>query len=157
MLIALLARTLNRETGAEPGEAQPARVKTIGVRALLVDDNEINLMVGEEILFSYGIKVTSATSGMGALLESSETPFDIIFMDQMMPVMDGIETTRKIRAQGGPNRTTPIVALTANVVNDMRNVLLAAGMDDFIGKPIEISELSRVLRRWLPKEKLIEE
>ena len=155
MLVTDLARALDREANAGTGvtETEAARVRTCGVRALLVDDNEINLMVGAEILSSYGIETDSAASGMEALLDSSRTKYDIIFMDQMMPEMDGIETTQKIRGQDGPNLRTPIVALTANVMHDMRDVLIDSGMDDFIGKPIEIPELNRVLRKWLPEEK----
>ena len=155
MLVTNLAHALDREaeTGTAASEASAARVRTRGVCALLVDDNEINLMVGGEILSSYDIRADSAASGMEALLKCSETKYDIIFMDQMMPEMDGIETTQRIRGEDGLNARTPIVALTANVMNDVRDTLIGSGMDDFIGKPIEIPELNRILRKWLPEKK----
>jgi CheY-like chemotaxis protein len=161
MLIATLAQVLGRsnqgeDSGRELARSNNKRVMTRDVHALLVDDNDINLMVGEEILASFGVKVTSVQSGEEALMECIENRFDIIFMDHMMPIMDGIETTDRIREMEGQNRDTPIIALTANVVNDMKNRLLEAGLDDFISKPIEIPELDRVMRAWLPPEKIID-
>lgn len=155
-----LAEALNRSAGASGAvfftteSKQVDRVQTEDVSALLVDDNDINLLVGEEVLASFGIKVKSVSSGYDALAECGSQKFDIIFMDHMMPIMDGVETTRRIKAQKGPNVDTPIVALTANVVNDMREAMLKQGLDDFIGKPIEVDDLNRVLATWLPSEKM---
>ena len=76
-------------------------------------------------------------------------------MDHMMPGMDGVETTQKIREAQGINTDTPIVALTANAIVGMREIYLESGMNDFISKPIEIKEMNRVLLQYLPKEKII--
>ncbi|MDL2263630.1 response regulator [Synergistaceae bacterium OttesenSCG-928-I11] len=154
-----LADALNRTAatssaihqGTPEQTAGHARVE--GVTALLVDDNDINLLVGEEILGSFGLEVESVSSGMEALSACAAHSYDIIFMDHMMPIMDGLETARRIRAQKGPNERTPIVALTANVAGDTKDTFMHQGLDDFIGKPIEIAELSRVLGTWLPPEK----
>lgn len=121
-----------------------------GVQALIVDDNSINLMVGSELFRSYGMEVIAVESGQEALEACHTASFDLIFMDHMMPGMDGIETTRLIRARKGPNKNTPIIALTANVVNSMKDQYLDNGMNDFISKPIEMTELNRALLQWLP-------
>lgn len=124
----------------------------IEATALIVDDNEINLIVGEEMLHSFGITVFRAESGKRALELCDTQKFDLIFMDHMMPEMDGIQTTHMIRAGQGENKSTPIIALTANVVNNMQNYYLNCGMDDFIGKPVEFSDIGRVLDKWLPHQ-----
>ena len=122
--------------------------------ALVVDDNEINLIVSREMLESLGVNVVESTGGDEAIALCRGQRFDIIFMDHMMPGKDGIETTLEIRAGRSANRNTPIVALTANVANDMRSFYLKNGMDDFIGKPIDFSELIRVLTAFLPADKI---
>ena len=131
-----------------------ARLQVRGATALVVDDNRINLMVCEKMLNLYGLEVTTAASGEEALRLCRETKYDILFVDHMMPGMDGIEVTGEIRGHPGPNRKSPIVALTANVVNDMRSYYIKCGMDDFVGKPIDRTELTRVLLQWLPADKI---
>ncbi len=119
-------------------------------RALVVDDNRINLMVCEKMLGLYGVMVTTASGAEEALALCEGNAYDILFVDHMMPGMDGVEMVGVIRKKPGPNQTKPIIALTANVVNDMRSFYLQAGMDDFVGKPIERGELARVLEKYLP-------
>ena len=121
---------------------------------LVVDDNEINLIVSGEILRAYKAEVTCAESGQNALDLCAEKQFDLIFMDHMMPEMDGVETTIALRGGDSPNKATPVIALTANVVNDMASYYLQSGMDDFISKPIEMEDLHRVLLKWLPGSKI---
>ena len=123
-------------------------------RALIVDDNDINLIVAGEMLESLGVDVVEATSGNEALDLCQTQKFDIIFMDHMMPGKDGIETTAELHSGRSPNRSTPIVALTANVAADIRNFYLNSGMDDYIGKPLELSELIRTLSCLLPADKI---
>lgn len=121
-------------------------------KALVVDDNVINQKVIQGFLKEYQIGVTRASSGYEALdyMKSGED-FDIIFMDHMMPVMDGVETTEKIRNLDVPHaKQVPIVALTANVIRGAREMFLASGMNDFLAKPINIEKLDDILRRWLP-------
>ena len=122
-----------------------------GVRALAVDDEPMNLTVAQNILRRYGITVTAAHSGAEALELCRDREFDIIFMDHMMPGMDGIETMKRIRAGNLTCRSdVPIVALTANAVSTARETFLAVGFDGFVRTPIELVELERVLRRVLP-------
>lgn len=122
-----------------------------GVRALIVDDEPMNLQVADAILQRYGMEVTTAVTGQEAVDLCRESAFDIIFMDYMMPEMDGLEAMRQIRMEtGGKNSYVPVVMLTANTLSTAREMFFHAGIDGFIGKPIEISELERVLKRVLP-------
>ena len=134
----------------EPETVPLADFTVSGGQALIVDDNAINLLVGGELLRSFGLEVLEVESGAAALEACRAAAFDIIFMDHMMPGMDGIEAAALIRSSNGPNSATPIIALTANVINGMREEFLANGMNDFIGKPIDMTEMARVLATWLP-------
>ena len=125
-----------------------------GTHVLVVDDNEINLIVSGEILRAYKAEVTCAEGGQIALDLCEEQKFDLIFMDHMMPEMDGVETTVALRAGQSINKETPIIALTANVINDVASYYLENGMNDFISKPIDLNDLRRVLLKWLPEEKI---
>ncbi len=129
-------------------------LKTQGVRALVVDDNSINLIITQSVLEEYDVVVDTVLSGEEALKNVQELAYDIIFMDHMMPKMDGVETTQHIRALADDRfSVVPIVALTANAVGDVRSEFLKAGMNDFLSKPLIIKELERVLRQWLPTDK----
>jgi len=137
-------------------EGDRERLRLNNAHLLVVDDNEINLIVAENVLMDYNAVVTVVSSGSEALRLVQENPdlFDIIFMDHMMPEMDGVDTTRAIRTQPGERmRTLPIVALTANVVGDVRTLFFECGMNDFLSKPMEMDEVERVLREWLPPSK----
>jgi signal transduction histidine kinase/CheY-like chemotaxis protein/HPt (histidine-containing phosphotransfer) domain-containing protein len=120
-----------------------------GARVLLVDDNAINRELGTEILASAGLRVTAAASGTGALRELAAGGFDLVLLDIEMPGMDGYATAAAIRASDW-GRSLPVVALTAHALAGYREKCLAAGMNDFVPKPIEIPQLFRVLNRWLP-------
>ena len=128
--------------------------KTKGVKALLVDDNAINLMVGEGLLSHYDIEVVSANGGYAALDIVKDNMFDIIFMDHMMPDIDGIEVTKEIRFMP-EYANVPIIALTANAVTGAREMYLESGMNDFISKPIDIRALHDILRKYIPEDKLV--
>ncbi len=93
--------------------------------------------------------LTFAADGRDALETLSAGRFDLIFMDLQLPVLDGFEVTRKVRAGGGRNARTPIIGLTANVLPGVRERCLSAGMDDFIGKPVELDELYELVERTL--------
>ena len=122
-----------------------------GVRALVVDDEPMNLHVAAAILQRFGMRVMTVSSGPEAVKLCAETVFDIIFMDHMMPNMDGLETMRQIHMMsGGKNSFIPIVMLTANTLSTARDMFFRAGVDGFVGKPIEKIELERVLKRVLP-------
>ncbi|MDR0826494.1 MAG: response regulator, partial [Desulfovibrio sp.] len=124
--------------------------KVHDVSALVVDDNEINLIIGKELLESFGVEVVCVDSGPKALALCEERQYDIIFLDHMMPIMDGVEVAQRIRAGASPNQKTPLIAFTANVVNNMQAFYMENGMNDFVPKPIDYAELQRVLALWLP-------
>jgi len=124
-----------------------------GIRALAVDDEEMNLVVAKGVLGSYGIKVDTCLSGKMAVERCSRMSYDIIFLDHMMPGFDGVETLLRIREiKNGKYRDLPIIALTANTISGAREMFKNEGFTEFIPKPIERSVLERVLRRVLPRE-----
>ncbi|MDE7133005.1 MAG: response regulator [Lachnospiraceae bacterium] len=126
------------------------------VRILLVDDNKVNLRVAEGLLRPYKMCIEMAYSGKQAIEMVQNRIYDLIFMDHMMPEMDGVETTRTIRAMEEERfRTVPIIALSANAVRGAKEMFLEAGMNDFVPKPIEMRIMDRTLRRWLPADKVI--
>ncbi len=122
-------------------------------RILIVDDNTTNLQVAQGLMAPYRMKIDVAASGFKAIEMVKAVRYDAIFMDHMMPEMDGIETTQYIRKLPGDYyRKVPIIALTANAMSDARAMFLSSGMDDFVAKPIEMAELNRVLKKYvLPK------
>jgi signal transduction histidine kinase/HPt (histidine-containing phosphotransfer) domain-containing protein/ActR/RegA family two-component response regulator len=121
---------------------------------LLVDDNLTNLKVSEGLLTPYKARIDTAGSGAAAIELAGRNDYDIIFMDHMMPEMDGIEATAVIRSLGGDYfKTVPIIALTANAMSGMREMFLQNGFSDYLPKPIEISKLSEIMERWTPEEK----
>ncbi len=140
--------------GDSAGRDAGFSLKTHGVRALVVDDNSINLIITQSVLEEYDIAVDTVLSGEEAINNVKKVAYDVIFMDHMMPKMDGVEATQHIRALNGDRfSVVPIVALTANAVGDVRSGFIKAGMNDFLSKPLIIKELERVLRQWLPTDK----
>ena len=121
-------------------------------KILVVDDIEINLAVAEAMLSAFDIRPDLATSGAEAIELAKNNPYHIIFMDHMMPEMDGLETTWRIRSLSPHNSRVPIVALTANVISGMEQMFLDNRMDDFLPKPISITALNLCLRKWLPPD-----
>jgi CheY-like chemotaxis protein len=126
-------------------------------KILLVDDIDANLKVAAGLLAPYKAKVDTACSGVEALQKiraMSETQYDLVFMDHMMPGMDGIECTGLIRkwetAQSKSNRI-PIVALTASAMSGAKEMYLEKGFDDYLSKPIELRVLDEILKNWLKK------
>lgn len=119
-------------------------------RVLIVDDNELNCDVASGIMELLGMRTQTVMSGFECLelLEKGER-FDMIFMDHMMPGMDGLETMKKIRAMDDDIALLPIVLLTANAVTGVREEMLREGFDDFLSKPIDVDELRRILIRFL--------
>ncbi len=125
-------------------------------KVLIVDDNMINRKVARSLLQTYDLEITEAESGMEAIQFVKGTLFDIIFMDHMMPGMDGIETVEHIRGECGENGTQPvIIALTANAMEGVRETFLTSGFQDFLTKPIDRQTLHMALLRWIPDEKRI--
>ena len=123
---------------------------------LIVDDIEINLSVVEALLSVFAIVPDLALSGREAVEFAKNNCYDIIFMDHMMPEMDGLETTKHIRALDKKNASVPVVALTANAITGVEQMFLDNLMDDFLSKPLELTQLNRCLRKWLPAQLLKE-
>jgi two-component system sensor histidine kinase/response regulator len=116
---------------------------------LLVEDHPVNQKLASKLLNRWGHRVTVADNGQLALDVLATRRFDLVLMDMMMPVLDGLEATQRFRAtEQGPR--TLIIAMTANAMQGDRETCLAAGMDDYLSKPVEITEFLRVVRRYLP-------
>ena len=121
-------------------------------RILIVDDNEMNLKVARGLLEPLHMQIDTADSGKRALELVGKNQYHIIFMDHMMPVMDGVETTERIRSMEGEYyKNVPIIALTANALMDAQKKFKEAGMDDFVAKPIEMGEICSKIKHWLPR------
>lgn len=122
-------------------------------RILIVDDNTVNLQVASGLMQPYKMQILTVESGKDAIRMLGSKDFDIVFMDHMMPELDGVETTRLIRSRVEEYyQKVPIIALTANAIGGAREMFLANGFNGFLAKPIELSSLDRVLKQYLPKE-----
>ena len=149
-----LANILNDEYVEQGSRATRSHVANIiapTAKVLVVDDNAVNLKVAAGLLKLYKIQAETALSGMVAIEMVYEKDYDLIFMDHMMPDMDGIDTTIEIRGLGEKYANIPIVALTANAVGGVKEMFKAEGLNDFLAKPIEMSKLDTILKKWLPK------
>lgn len=122
---------------------------------LIVDDNAVNLTVAKGLLEPLKMQVYTATSAAQAIEVMRDNKFDLIFMDHMMPEVDGIETTHIIRRLMPEYDEVPIIALTANAIAGTREMFIAEGMNDFVAKPIDTKDITAKLRKWLPQEKII--
>jgi len=148
-----VSRLLNREPAQEANLRQVKidKAELARFQVLLVEDNKVNQRVAQRMLAKFGLKVETANNGQEAVDFVRLRSFDLVLMDMQMPVMDGLEATRVIRSI--PDHPQPIIlAMTANASKEDRSLCLAAGMDDFISKPIKLNDLREYLRRWLLKE-----
>ena len=145
-----------KENGFEEAQNAGRRpFSCVGVRALAVDDEAMNLVVAKGVLGSYGIQVDTCLSGREAVGRCKDTSYDIIFLDHMMPGFDGVETLRRIREiNDGMYKDLPVIALTANTISGAREMFRNEGFTEFIPKPIERAVLERVLRRVLSKKNI---
>ena len=129
-------------------------------RVLIVDDISTNLLVAEGLLLPYNMQVDLCESGQEAITAAKFTRYDLILMDHMMPEMDGVETTLRIRQTKSsvPEdeeyfKSVPIVALTANAIKETRDMFMQNGFSDFLSKPIDTTKMHQVLEKWIPKHK----
>jgi CheY-like chemotaxis protein len=148
-----------KEVAASDRLKAAGKLKFNNVQIMLVEDNTMNQMVARAMLENYDCHVTPASNGEEAVNLFNQQKFDLIFMDCQMPIMDGFEATKAIREiEMLENlRQTAIVAFTANAMKGDDEMCKAAGMSDYITKPVKHSDIDRVLMRWLPKEKRIGE
>ena len=117
------------------------------LKVLHVDDDPLNLRVVQEILAAFGHAAVSVANGRDALTRLADEVFDVLLLDIHMPGMSGIEVLQRLRASKGAERSTPAIALTADIVSRRPQEYLALGFDDFVSKPILISSLMSALKR----------
>ncbi|MEQ8263913.1 PAS domain S-box protein [Pseudohaliea sp.] len=146
-----LYRALHGEPDVAPAPEAPrprAHPALRGARVLVVEDNDINREVAEELLSAQGVQVWTAVNGQEALEQVAARPFDAVLMDCQMPVMDGYEAVEALR-RDGRFKTLPVIAMTAEVMAGDRERVLAAGMNDYVPKPVDLEELLDTLGRWI--------
>ncbi len=152
--VAMTAGADGRARPVSP-EAPAPKASEAGIgscRILVAEDQGTNWMLIERLLARRGHSAVNATDGRGVLATLDSESFDLILMDCQMPVLDGYDTAREIRRREatGQRQPVPIVAMTASAMRGDRERCLAAGMDDYIAKPIDSDKLDRLLARWLP-------
>lgn len=138
--------TADREVMATTPAARPA--VSLG-RVLVVEDNEVNQLVARAMITRLGYTVDVAADGADAITATATVAYAAVLMDCHMPVMDGFEATRAIRARGTAMQTLPIIAMTAGALDEDRERCLAAGMDDYLSKPVDPRVLEETLARWV--------
>ncbi|MCC5877092.1 MAG: response regulator, partial [Candidatus Sumerlaeia bacterium] len=156
-LLRFLRDPLHVDTGGRDHHGDTANVKNSniqpGVRVLVVEDNAVNKVLMGKFLSKLDCRVDFADNGAEAVAMATRRDYHVILMDYKMPVMNGIEATRRIRDyEGGSTRHTPIIALTANAMAEDRQACFEAGMDDFLPKPIRPNVLTGILEKWVPAD-----
>ncbi|MCS6828995.1 MAG: PAS domain S-box protein [Caldilinea sp.] len=148
-----LAQSAARSSAAHAGETKPAipKLSRSNVRVLVAEDNAVNQQVALGILRRMGARAEVVGSGAESIEALRQVPYDIVLMDVQMPDMDGLEATQRIRSgeAGESCRQIPIIAMTAHALQSDRDRCLAAGMNDYISKPVKPQDLHQVLERWL--------
>ena len=151
VLVGALESLLGEAVEAAPVEAAEVEAEAVvcSGRVLLAEDNPVNTMVAVTVLQAMGCDVDTVTNGADAVEAVCNGAYDLVLMDVHMPEMDGLEATRRIRASGGTTARVPIVAMTADATAEDQHTCLAAGMDDFISKPINIDHFAGVVAGWI--------
>lgn len=151
-----LASIFNREPYVDPAEKNENPFDFIApdAKILIVDDNAVNLTVAVGLLEPLNMQIDTAQSAQEAIEKIANHVYDLIFMDHMMPEVDGVEATHIIRRFYTNYDNIPIIALSANAVDGAEKMFLQEGMNDFVPKPIELGVILPILRRWLPQDKI---
>lgn len=150
--VGLITRHTIAESRGASKDARSREIQRLDARILVAEDNLVNQQVAREILQGFGCTVEVAADGLEAARMQREERYDLVLMDCQMPNMDGYESTRKIREEEGGERHTPIIAMTAHAMKGDRERCLAAGMDDYVSKPVSPDALHAVVCRWLPDQ-----
>lgn len=156
--VTLFSLAAAEEKTQETAERKPVicRFRCPEAKVLVVDDNDINLKVAKGFLEPYGAKLTFASGGMEAvdIIRSGEE-FDLVFMDHMMPDIDGVEAAKMIRKLPAKGASVPIVALTANAIKGVEEMFISEGMNGFLAKPIDSDKLCGIMQKFIPRAKQI--
>ena len=148
-----LSRACSRsDTAPEPIAVQPALTRSRGQRprVLVAEDNPVNQRVAVRLLEHLGIRADVASDGNEVIESLARQSYALVLMDCQMPELDGFEATARIRAGETAGGHIPIIAMTASAMRGDRERCLAAGMDDYVSKPVRIEDLRTVIERWLP-------
>jgi len=149
-----IADILNNKAGYHSdyseGEASTVEIIAPTAKVLIVDDIRANLVVANGLLLPYKMEIDLCENAMEAIEAVKNNDYDLVLMDHMMPVMNGVEATIAIREMG---KTMPIVALTANTAHGARELFSKSGFNDFMAKPIDLKRLDMIIEQWIPKEK----
>lgn len=137
----------------QPRRPSPPQTGSAG-QILVVEDNSLNQLVAEGVVSRLGYEVHSVSNGLEAVEAVGSADYSAVLMDWHMPVMDGFTATREIRARQVNGRRTPIIAMTAGALSEDRERCLAAGMDDYVSKPVDLEALAAVLSRWVEQSAL---
>ncbi len=140
---------INRRHTAPGSSTKKEKIHFKGANVLVTDDNELNLQVATNLLKLFGIHADTAASGMKTIEMMKHKQYDIVFLDHMMPKMDGIETLTKLREEGLIPKDTAVIALTANAVIGAKEAYIEAGFDGYLSKPIELDSLEQTLMKHL--------
>lgn len=136
-----------------PNPAPSSACPVVGLKVLVVDDVTINQVIVKSLLEKFGCLVETAANGQEALQRLESASYDLVFMDCQMPEMDGYEATRRIRSRPAPGSDVPVIAMTAHAMKGDAEKCLAAGMNDYMSKPIKLQDLERILGLWQPGKK----
>ncbi|HMY18768.1 MAG TPA: response regulator, partial [Polyangium sp.] len=147
-ILGALSSSVKRARRArKPPALDASFAQRVPLRILLAEDNAINQKVGLLMLSKLGYRADVAANGLEVLEAVSQRPYDVILMDLQMPELDGIEATRRLRLPGAVTYRPRIIAVTANVMQSDRDLCVAVGMDEFIGKPMKVDDLVAALVR----------